>query len=1168
MIQKRTAVNDVDNAPDTLSVTGTSSNTALVAPDGITLAGTATDRTVTVQPIAGVTGVTTIVLEVKDPVGATATVSFVVAVGVAAPVIAQSPRDKTVVEGGSALFTVGVSGTPPLSYQWMRDGVDLPGATGDSLSLATVAVSDAGAYAVRVSNAAGSVPSQSAVLTVTVPAQVSAAGQDLVISVGQPLNLTVNASGTPPLTYQWYRNGILIDGATAPSFSVASAQLGDSGKYTVIINNIVGPISGPVFNVTAIDPVVIVSHPQSLQAKQGDEVRLSVGVSGTGPFKYVWELNGAAFRETSKPELILPGVQVNAAGNYRVRVSNGVSEAVSTDAALTVIGQAKLTGLPKILRVAIGSDLVLHVVAEGTAPYIYQWQLNGENIVGATTDTYRIPNIQSPDGGTYSVTVTDGGGATTSDLTNVIVITPDLGLADNVGGASPTSAPSGDGSGHNVGASAEPGEPSHGGGRPAKRSVWMAWNSPGTGIASFGTRGSGFDTILAVYKGAPGSLIQVASDEDSGGFLTSATSFNTEAGVLYYVAVDGFEGAQGAIGLRWSWTQTSEPQPVIATEPQSRTVLLGQTATFSVVAQSPSGSPLSYQWFLDGVAIGGANSATFTVPSAGGGDVGDYRVDVTNPGGTVRSSVAILQINLIATGSEGAGVRAIDKVGSSSQTGQQIVVGPASAGIPDSSGIAKRSVRPVTLQSTLQGTRGEKLFSTKSAVKDAGEPNHCRVPGGASTWFIYQPSQSGALRVSTEGSSYDTVLAAYVSPTVDVDYGKLVEVKCDNNSGADGKTSVMEFAVEAGTRYYLVVDGVDGTTGLVHFSYELIQLPAVSKPTWFAVNPANGQVDPSVENPAAGVGAEVEFQVGVGGLPSQASVGYQWRRNGIDLAAGTNATVRISGLSQTDAGDYTVEVTTFAGSVASQSARFAVSEPIQLLYQPQDETLVTGQSAYFAVGPFGAGPFSFQWSFGGQDLPGMTNSVLQVVNVQPADAGVYGVAVSDGTSQTQVGATLTVQEALRIVIEPQGLELQAGRTLELSVSAQGVAPLSYQWRYDGVDIAGATGETLTLPAIRTAQAGRYTVVVSNAFSTLQSQEAVVSVVPVSSQIESFERLADGTVELRMTGPVGARAVVLVSSDMLEWTELVNLPIVNASFTYIDTEAPNIAVRFYRGQVLP
>ena len=198
----------------------------------------------------------------------------------------------------------------------------------------------------------------------------------------------------------------------------------------------------------------------------------------------------------------------------------------------------------------------------------------------------------------------------------------------------------------------------------------------------------------------------------------------------------------------------------------------------------------------------------------------------------------------------------------------------------------------------------------------------------------------------------------------------------------------------------------------------------------------------------------------------------------------------------------------------------------------------------------------------------MTNSVLQVVNVQPADAGVYGVAVSDGTSQTQVGATLTVQEALRIVIEPQGLELQAGRTLELSVSAQGVAPLSYQWRYDGVDIAGATGETLTLPAIRTAQAGRYTVVVSNAFSTLQSQEAVVSVVPVSSQIESFERLADGTVELRMTGPVGARAVVLVSSDMLEWTELVNLPIVNASFTYLDTEAPNIAVRFYRGQVLP
>ncbi|MDA1275950.1 MAG: immunoglobulin domain-containing protein, partial [Verrucomicrobia bacterium] len=321
----------------------------------------------------------------------------------------------------------------------------------------------------------------------------------------------------------------------------------------------------------------------------------------------------------------------------------------------------------------------------------------------------------------------------------------------------------------------------------------------------------------------------------------------------------------------------------------------------------------------------------------------------------------------------------------------------------------------------------------------------------------------------------------------------LQEVKCNNNGGSDGQTSVMEFPVEAGTRYYLVVDGVNGAKGLVHFTYELIQPPVVSEPTWFAIDPATGQVDSSVRNPVVGVGASVEYLIGIGGLPSSASVGYQWRRNGIDLPGATNATIRLNNISQSDAGDYTVEVSTYAGTVLSNPSQFKVAEPILLLVKPDNQTLAIGQGAYFAVVAFGAGPFQYQWTHDGQMLTGLTNSAFVLPDVRQGQAGLYAVEVTDGVSRTSASATLIIQEALSIGAQPEGQALVAGQNAQLSVTVQGVAPLSYQWQVNGVNIPGATAASLDLVNVQPAQAGDYTVIVSNPTGTIESGVAVVSV---------------------------------------------------------------------------
>lgn len=83
--------------------------------------------------------------------------------------------------------------------------------------------------------------------------------------------------------------------------------------------------------------------------------------------------------------------------------------------------------------------------------------------------------------------------------------------------------------------------------------------------------------------------------------------------------------------------------------------------------------------------------------------------------------------------------------------------------------------------------------------------------------------------------------------------------------------------------------------------------------------------------------------------------------------------------------------------------------------------------------------------------------------------------------------------APQIVVQPSSLSVPKGATVYLTVQATGAPPLQYQWRKDGVDLAGKTAATLTINSIQPAQAGYYTVVVSNAFGSVESQPVLVEV---------------------------------------------------------------------------
>ena len=170
------------------------------------------------------------------------------------PAITTQPADQTVIEGQNTSFTIVANGgTAPLSYQWRKDGVNISGATSPTLTLADVLPSQAGQYDIVVSDYLGTTTSAPVALTVTKIAIITSISPTRqVLNPGQPLNLSVSASGTGTLSFQWVHNGLPINGATASTFSLPSLSARDGGYYLVNITDDIGiRHSAPFFVIVA-----------------------------------------------------------------------------------------------------------------------------------------------------------------------------------------------------------------------------------------------------------------------------------------------------------------------------------------------------------------------------------------------------------------------------------------------------------------------------------------------------------------------------------------------------------------------------------------------------------------------------------------------------------------------------------------------------------------------------------------------------------------------------------------------------------------------------------------------------------------------------------------------------------------------------------------------------
>jgi uncharacterized delta-60 repeat protein len=559
----------------------------------------------------------------------------------------------------------------------------------------------------------------------------------------------------------------------------------------------------------------IVMQPQDATVPLNGAAYFKVDATATPAPAYQWLRNGTNVPDATNYWLVFALAQATDAGDYTLLVSNRVGAVLSQPAALTVTGPspAVVTQQPTNQNVALGGMAFLTAEFTGSGPFRLQWRHNGANVPAATNTTLVLSNLQFTDAGRYVLVIENALGATRTVPALVKVLLEDLPMTDNFDDQFLLTDTSGAGRADNAIATFEPGEPNHAGG-PGGASLWISWEAPGDGIATFRTVGSSFDTLLAVYTGdSLLNLVETASDEDSGGFFNSAVSFNARFGEQYRVAVDGFGGATGTVVLAWDLAFTTDQVPEITLHPLSQTVAPGTNATFVVVA---AGMNLSYQWLFNGAPLPDATTNELTITNVGPANVGLYSVLIGNGGIYAESRAAALQLN--GTGNAVQNVQTFDKFLHVLTSGRFLRLGGGGgAGFAAGGGAARRKGGSAFAPSL--GYSGSQVYNTYGSEAEEGEPAHCGVAGGASQWFGYYAEIAGKLYVNTDGSDFDTVLAIYLAGGYD--FSSLSTVACDNNSGADGQDSAVCFDAVPGALYYIVVDGVGGAGGTVVLNFSL-----------------------------------------------------------------------------------------------------------------------------------------------------------------------------------------------------------------------------------------------------------------------------------------------------------------------------------------------------------
>jgi hypothetical protein len=240
-----------------------------------------------------------------------------------------------------------------------------------------------------------------------------------------------------------------------------------------------------------------------------------------------------------------------------------------------------------------------------------------------------------------------------------------------------------------------------------------------------------------------------------------------------------------------------------------------------------------------------------------------------------------------------------------------------------------------------------------------------------------------------------------------------------------------------------------------------------------------------------------------------------------------------------------------------------------IIVQPLSMSVLNLDVASFTVVAASGTTMTYQWykNGNGNPIPGATSATYTILSATPADQGRYYVKITNAYGAVQSSwANLTILSAPVITTQPVSQIATQGQAASFSVRVTANPSPSYQWFFNGAPLHEAKYSTLNFSSVDWNNSGTYSVVVSNAYGSVTSAPATLTVVgnlAVNLTTVATPILGSSGFTFQFSVPPGFTYVVMASADLLNWAPIAT-NIANAnSVLFTDPAASNFPRRFYR-----
>jgi hypothetical protein len=274
------------------------------------------------------------------------------------PVITSVPNNFAGAPGVDVTLAATYTGVEPLTAQWLKDGSPLSdGPTGSGSILAGVSMptltitnaqdADSGNYVIVVANSFGvatSTPPASLTISTNDIAPIVTGPFDQTVIEGNNATLTASVSGNPAPFIQWQKDGVDLPGENFANLTITNAQYpGDQAAYSIIATNVAGSLTNSAL-LTVIVPPVITQQPVDVTVTNGQPASFTVTATGVPAPVYRWQKNGSPLSGQTNATLSFGAVTAADIGTYSVVITNAAGSVTSTNVSLTVLSAMSITG--------------------------------------------------------------------------------------------------------------------------------------------------------------------------------------------------------------------------------------------------------------------------------------------------------------------------------------------------------------------------------------------------------------------------------------------------------------------------------------------------------------------------------------------------------------------------------------------------------------------------------------------------------------------------------------------------------------------------------------------------------------------------------------------------------------------------------------------------------